>query len=393
MKKKTENQIDPNNPKLQAGETTESYRQRLCKSKDILNLSWQQIADLLNDVFNTNYDEATYRRAWKNGNRAPRKVDDDYELRKEAMKLSDINVQERANIRAIAREETIKEIAHDVVLMMNKDKPLLPTAKIKPYEIDTDKSAILCLSDWHYGIECETPNNIYNPDICKHRLTVLLNKVFAFLSMDKPKELHVVNLGDLISGYIHLQMRLQNRIDIITQVIEVQEILCEFLSNLANVVPVYYYDCYDNHSRLDPNKKTSLELESLTRIIHYFVKERTFNSKYPVIVCENLVASDLISFDVLDFTIAGVHGHKDRPVNIIEHLRLNNDTVYDLVLTAHNHHFWTDERYSTVVVGNGSLMGTDTYAYDLRAHSTPSQNYILISRDNPVEAIRRIDVR
>ena len=46
-------------------------------------------------------------------------------------------------------------------------------------------------------------------------------------------KLHVVNLSDLISGYIHLTLRLQNRYDVITQVMDIAEILAEFLNNLS----------------------------------------------------------------------------------------------------------------------------------------------------------------
>ena len=78
-------------------------------------------------------------------------------------------------------------------------------------------------------------------------------------------ELYILNLGDLVSGRIHTTIRIDNQIDAVTQVIEVSEILAEFIANIANYTDVHikYYDTLDNHSRLEPNKENSVELESL----------------------------------------------------------------------------------------------------------------------------------
>ena len=63
---------------------------------------------------------------------------------------------------------------------------------------------------------------------------------------------------------------------------------------------------------------------------------------------------------------------------------------YDLVVTAHLHHFSADERHETVVVSNGSLMGVDTYAKNLRLTSKSSQNLIIVTDYSPCACIYRI---
>ena len=65
---------------------------------------------------------------------------------------------------------------------------------------------------------------------------------------------------------------------------------------------------------------------------------------------------------------------------------------YDLILTAHLHHFSADEQFSTVVVSNGSLMGVDDYAETLRVCSKPSQSLIIVSEKSVAESIHRIVV-
>ena len=63
---------------------------------------------------------------------------------------------------------------------------------------------------------------------------------------------------------------------------------------------------------------------------------------------------------------------------------------YDMLLTAHAHHFNCEEKNRCVALGNSSLMGVDSYAQKLRLSADPSQNLIIVSKDNPVECVYRI---
>ena len=85
-----------------------------------------------------------------------------------------------------------------------------------------------------------------------------------------------------------------------------------------------------------------------------------------------------------------VHGDKDKPSTVASDLSRYTDKHIDLVCTAHRHHFSCDEDNKTIVVCNGTLMGTDEYAEDLRLSSSPSQNLIVVSDENPTESIHRI---
>ena len=100
----------------------------------------------------------------------------------------------------------------------------------------------------------------------------------------------------------------------------------------------------------------------------------------------------MITFNVFSHKILGVHGDKDKPSTVIEKLSMLSQTHYDLVLTAHYHHFQCDERNNTLLVGNGSLMGTDSFAQKLRLSSKPSQNLIICTPKNVCYAIYKIDL-
>ncbi len=385
----------------QKDESTSQYIDRvlLAKKQKVINLTWEEVKELLVKETGIIKSESSWRkealRKFRNVEVVETEEDDPVEVmkdllleyKKERVKISDERTQNNVYVRKLAREETLKEIASAVADTISSKK-LLPVSNVKP--LKGLNSAVLELSDWHYGIEVDTYWNKYNTDICKERVAKLLQETINFCNLFDVKTLHIMNLGDLICGRIHETLRLQSRIDVITQTIEVSEILFEFINALlAERIVVHYYDCLDNHSRLEPQKQNSIDLESLVRIIPWYLKERFRNSDN-IIIHTNGFDEDIIDAEVKGYRIGGVHGHKHKPNKVVESLTLMTRQMFNLICTAHLHHFSCDERNRVVVVSNGSLMGTDYYAKDLNLDSSPSQNIILVTEKSVVDYIHRI---
>lgn len=384
-------------------ETEQEYKIRCFQEKNNFGVTWQDLADILNCQLKKNYSPDAYRKQYTRYKKTLEDLDqEDYvndlnellmEMKKERVKLSDERTQNNSYIRKLAREETLKEIALEYAKVMEK-KPLLYEPVIlddKYTSPDKNREAILLLSDWHYGIDVNNYINTYNPSICKSRVSELLEKVYNIIVKEKISKLHVVNLSDLICGRIHMGLRLQSRIDVITQTMDVAEILAEFLSYLSKITKIEYRDVLDNHSRLEPNKAESLELESLVRIIPWYLKERL---KKDSNICfpDNYNDDDILAFQVCGNNIAAVHGHKDKPTKVIDNMIVMTGRLNDLVLTAHLHHFSAEEEHECVRISNGSLMGTDDYAKDLRLTSKPSQTMIICTSKNVTECIYKINL-
>lgn len=316
------------------------------------------------------------------------------EMRKERIKLADERTQNNALLRRLTREDTIKEIAFEYAEKMNKELKL-PLFEYENWNHNYNgdlREGILLLSDWHYGMVCDNPWNKFDTDICKKRVNNLLHKVIAKLRQENIDKLTVLNLSDLIAGRIHTQIRIQSRIDVITQTMEVAEILAEFLQALSKYCYIDYYDALDNHSRIEPDKKESMDLESLARIIPWYLVSRLKDNDR-ITICNNEFGPDIITCNVLGHNIIAVHGDHDSPVNGLDKLTLMTHRHYDLFCLAHRHHMHMDEKNHTVVIGNSSLMGTDSYAEKLRLSTDPSQTLIIVTRDNPCDEIHRILVR
>lgn len=415
------------------------YVQRMCSTKAANKLSWKGLTELLNETLGYSFSESYYRKHFNSGDfaKAPvgetttnvedihtycdvaqdcsgecSKCDDlpvcletwkeelvsaeekinekTLRMRKERTKLNDERAENNRLINRLAREETIIEIAHDYARQMNSKKKLPVPAVTQQYMLDiNDEEGLLLLSDWHYGMVCDNPWNKFNPEICRLRVGKLLDRVINIVQEKKIRKVTVMNLSDLIAGRIHTQIRIESRFDVITQTMEVAEILAEFLSSLSVHCKISYYDCLDNHSRLEPNKNDSMDLESLVRIIPWFLKERLSNNEC-VHIHENEFGADIITCKILGHDVIGVHGDQDSPVTGIDKLTLMTHRHYDLFCTAHRHHFNMDEKNHCMIVGNSSLMGTDSYAEKLRLSSDPSQTFIIATKDNVCDCIYRI---
>ena len=383
-------------------ESVIDYIMRLAElKKDNKGITWQLIADYVGENFGLDRTESWVRKTVKKElglipdehedildciQEQQEILDETYlKIKKEKAKLSDERVQVNAYYRTLAREETIQEIAIKTAQEMSNKKIL---QKFQP-SVTGDKEAILCISDWHYGIEIKNPWNEFNTEICKDRVSKLLAETIKRIKENKCKVLHIANLGDLIAGRIHLNLRLDSRIDVITQTMQVSEILAEFINELTKYVYVDYYDCIDNHSRLEPNKKEAQDLETLARIIPWYLKER-FKDNDNIVINSNKFGYDISTFESLGHKVISVHGDKDKPATVMQSISSFTRDQYDLVLMAHRHHVYMDESCGTLLVCNGSLMGTDSFAQKLRLNSPASQNLIIVSKDLVMDTLYRI---
>ena len=369
----------------------------LCSLKDTYNLSWEDVAAVAYSAFNIERSESYFRKNFGDFTRALKdKAELDaklLEIKKERVKLSDERTQNNIYVRKMAREETLKEIALEAAREIGKNKKLLTPGIPLFKKGHTRNEAILCISDWHVGLEIDNALNTYNIDIAKQRVAKLRDEVVNRLRRGDISKLHIVNLGDMIAGRIHLQLRLSSRVDVITQTMIVSEMIAELLTSISSEtnIEMDYHSCIDNHSRLEPIKEDAMDLESLCRITDWYLKERLKDYE-DIKICENTQGSDIITFDCKGHKVVGVHGDKDKRTQL-EHLQLMLGYACDLLLISHLHHPWMEESNSTKIMGNGALMGTDEYARRLRLNSKASQNFIVVSDKNVCEELHIIDLQ
>lgn len=387
----------------------DEYLYFLYENKDKMQLSWNKIAEIMNDFGNKNYSSDRYRKYCKRAFVAKNSlysvndesstdtqifedenndISKNFATLKEIQRLKDERTQINAIYRQISREDYLKDIAIECAKIVAAEKPFLETLFLsKDYKYE----GILLLSDWHYGISVNNHWNYYNPDVCKERLSKLLSEIVRFVEEYNLTKINVVNLGDLISGRIHSQIRIENKEDVISQVMSVSELLSNFLFCLSKngKVSIDYYDCLDNHSRIEPDKKQSIRLESLARVITWYLEER-FKNNSAINIHSNKYSDDIITFKCKNWNVAGVHGDLDSQKSVVKNLTFVTDEKLDLICTAHLHHFSCNEEGNCIVISNPSIMGVDQYAESKRFTSKPAQTLIIANDETPVYSIHRI---
>jgi hypothetical protein len=309
-----------------------------------------------------------------------------YELKQERIKFRDERTYVEKLLREVSRIDNLKEIAVDFAKQMNTIFPFVDTYK----ERETCKrTGILNISDWHFGIEVDNFINKYNSDIFKERINKLVQETIKNINEFKLEKLYVIGLSDYISGIIHYIIRLENRENVIQQIMIVSETIAEMLNEFSKIIKVEYYDVLDNHSRVHANKKESMSAESFMLLIRWYLNTRFENSK-TVTIHENEFDDEICTFNIYGFNYLGVHGHIDSVSNVVQNMSLMTKRFYDCVFTAHKHHMSSDETHKCYIYANPCLSGVDAHSKDLRVTSRPAQNLFIVSEDDCIEYVRTI---
>lgn len=303
------------------------------------------------------------------------------ELKKERIRLSD----ERAALNRRLRNEARKESMYDLITECAQSLKTEDN-KIKPVcvEEEFEKAAILTLSDFHFGLEINEFNNVYNADVFYQRLNKILGKTIEYIQLNKVRTLYVLGLGDYMSGIIHTTTRIENRENIVQQVIKVSEALSQMLTELSKFVEIYYYDVTDNHGRVFPNKDDWENEDNFSLFVRWYLDARFKDNEY-IHIMQNTYSNEIGVVEIFGRNYAFTHGHRDKISNIVQNLSLMTKKFYDAIFMAHCHHYEANETHGTYVYMNGTLSGTDMYANNERKTSNPSQNLFILNSNDGIE--------
>ncbi|MGI4915737.1 metallophosphoesterase [Clostridioides difficile] len=302
------------------------------------------------------------------------------ELKKIKVQLSDERSLVNKKIREYSRIDNIIDLFNNKIDDISLHKPFLSDSSYKDYET-SNQEAVMLISDIHYGLETINAFNRYNSEIFKIRIQCLKDKVIEYSKLHKVKRLHVMLLGDLISGHIHNSIRLENRENIVEQIIEVSEILSEFIYELSKEIDkIIVYSVGGNHDRVLPKKDENLDKDNFTLLIDEYIKLR-IKSLGNVIFQENIYDNDIIVAKICGNTCFGTHGDKDKMSTAIPKLTSLIKLIPDYIFMAHLHNCKEDSYGESEIIVNGSFSGTDTYAKNLRLSSYAMQKLMIFNDD------------
>lgn len=248
--------------------------------------------------------------------------------------------------------------------------------------------AVLVFSDWHYGLEVSNVFNEYNTDICKQRVSNVVEKAIQRCQLYGCEKVHIVVLGDLFHGGVHTSVRVASNELVCDQIMQVSEILAQAILRIGQFFEVEVDLTYGNHGRTIPNKKESIHRDNIERLVGWWLRERL--KEYENITIHEESCDEFINIEVCGHHILASHGDLDsvktspRLLSMLFQKKYGTDIEY--ILLGDKHHRESFDELGVTAAVCGSLCGADQYANEKRLYSEPSQMLLIVNEEDGVDA-------
>lgn len=298
------------------------------------------------------------------------------ELQKAKQKLSDERVEFNRQIRQEARKESYVDLVKRIIC--EDTEPMNVNVHYTLFNGQTD---LLChLTDIHTGIEINTWKNVFNEDILKQRIEKYTSDILDIRGLHQSQNCYLV-IGEILSGLIHNNLRLQNNMDLMEQFKYISELISAMLVRLAsNFNHVYVYTTPGNHSRVVAKKEDSLDGENMDVLLLFYLKARLQNVEN-VSICDNTIEPEIAMFNIRGNNVFSSHGHKDSPANVVQNFTMMFGIKPDIVLLGHRHTNGLTTVYDTKVIESGCVSGNDQYAISIRKTNRPEQTVSVVGEN------------
>lgn len=369
------------------GESTEALIYRVCKDKDIIG-SWQDVADILNELIGVDYSESTYRKKYTAFEKMYEANTEQFadteaqivelkqqirELKKERAKLQTEKLEYNKWLRENARDELITEKIVDAVKDLD---PIAIPEYIKPEENNRDY--ILLFGDEHYGVEFELkgllgePVNSYSPEIFEQRMNNLLMQIINIVKEREIYRLIVFSLGDFTDGILRVSQLMKLRYGVVDGTIRYANFVSEWLNELSKYVRIQFHMTDGNHSELRffNQPKGSFVDENMGKVVKEFIKVRLADN--PNFEFKETDAGIIFTV-AAGYTVIGVHGENKDMKATLEGLQNIYNLPIDYLCAGHLHHYVAEDiGVRSAVIRIPSIMGIDPYAVSLMKGCSPA---------------------
>lgn len=396
--------------KRRENETEEQMLWRLGQAKDngLLEQSWDEIGDIMNQTFRS--DESEYRtssayrkyyqyaRNFFNAGIFKDKTDESclkelrdakHELRREKQKLFDERTALNRKLRNQAR--TDEDLSYLERLIMERSFNSMPQCTTP--QIVSDNDMIICVSDLHFGIQNDTPFGEYSPEIARERMTEYCSKIMQIQKKHNCENAYVLLLGDILSGQIHMTVQLENRENVVEQIQGAAELLASFINALGGVFKnVYINGVAGNHSRIG-YKDDVLRDDRLDNLIPWYMKAALKHVDNVRFIDDDNYDSTICNIDVRGHEYLGVHGDFDSFSEAgVSKLVMMLGHIPRGIFFGHMHHNSFDDICGVKIIRSGSFAGTgDNYSIQKRLFGNPGQTVAIVNEDG-IECIYAIDL-
>lgn len=310
------------------------------------------------------------------------------QLKAERIKIQTANLEYNAIQRAEARNDLFNEQIIRAIERLEPIKGTRPKLDVEP--CDRHRTALLAISDLHAG-STFTVKGIYNEIVNEYSYDIMCARLWSIIDKIEVDDivfddLTVAICGDLVEGILRESSLTKLREPVTDTVIRLAEFLSEWIYQLSirletkvNVVIIG-----GNHDTVRSlTSRPMFEGENLTKIVVEFIKLRLQDLDW--IIVDDY--QDVAIKNIQGVNVMFQHGEdKDLKTTMDYFSNLYNIDV-DEIVAGHLHRAESKtvgitelgDRQLTRV---GSIVGTDSYAKQIRASARPSCYIALYEEDN-----------
>ena len=310
------------------------------------------------------------------------------QLKAERIKIQTANLEYNAIQRAEARNDLFNEQIIKAIERLKPIKGACPKLSVEP--CDKHRTALLAISDLHAG-STFTVKGIYNEIVNEYSYDIMCARLWSIIDKIEADDivfddLTVAICGDLVEGILRESSLTKLREPVTDTVIRLAEFLSEWIYQLSirletkvNVVIIG-----GNHDTVRSlTSRPMFEGENLTKIVVEFIKLRLQDLDW--ITVDDY--QDVAIKNIQGVNVMFQHGEdKDLKTTMDYFSNLYNIDV-DEIIAGHLHRAESKtvgitelgDRQLTRV---GSIVGTDSYAKQIRVSARPSCYIALYEEDN-----------
>lgn len=375
------------NTDLLNGESELQYIWRLGQAKEngLLNMTWDEIAALINKAFRedeTVYrSESAYRKRYNNAKDFNTEVfskeNRSNELNEQIRELERKKIQFRDERTAWQRQNYIDARVENKLDLLESTLSQLGRTNFETHDkvdVTSDNDMLIVLSDFHIGQCFNSVWGEYNSNIAAERLDKLLNEVIAIRELHNSEKCYAVLCGDMISGSIHKSLQVTNRENVIEQIKIATELISSFCYELSkHFSNVFISSVVGNHTRIE-RKEDALHDERLDDIITWGIGLSLQHIANIHMLKRNLDVG-IADIDIRGKFYTVVHGDYDL---------FSKSGTYNLcsmlgyfpyaLISGHMHTCAVDEANGVKMIRGGTLAGSgDQFTIEKRLLGKPSQ--------------------
>ena len=322
-------------------------------------------------------------------------VEEDAEFLKQVYKYKELLKIERKRKDILLKQVASQENIYDYIC---QNMPIIEYNYVNRIETKVNDieegTAILHLSDLHYGEVVQMGTTMYDCAIAENRLSSIISQ-FCNIVKNYKKAVVLIN-GDMLNGSIHDEFKSTNEMVITDCVIRLTKLLSESLILIRNHMnddaKLDVIFTVGNHSRTIPGGvyyKNKVK-ENWEYLLGCFVRESLKHtdievevSNTPSIVCQ-----------IEDLRFAITHGDCFKSLNnirmgVAKFQEMNMSTVgtFDHLLMGHFHSTQIMNGIGGKIFVNGSFKECDEYSVGNLYQITPPEQTVLIVKGNNISNI------